>query len=48
MNFKEMYCYLRETLVPVCGEFSDYEARQILEYATGCHSGNFAGTENFI
>lgn len=42
MNFKEMYRYLRETLVPVCGEFSDYEARQILEYATGCHSENFA------
>ena len=42
MRFSEAYRRLRESLSSVCGDFSDYEARRILENLTGCDAQGFA------
>lgn len=42
MRFSEAYRRLRESLSSVCGDFSDYEARRILEKLTGCDAHGFA------
>ena len=41
MTIPQAYRRLREQLSAVCGDFSDYEARRILEYFTGCGVRDF-------